>query len=197
MCVPWWGSFSQLGGRVLVRSIFYRGAGGGPGFAFIFTVLFLSFFLVEFPKSLDKTVPACTPGQALRARPPGKRALRRKRTGACCVHVSTELARSPAALPSLSPPFLPKNTASPPIIPKFGKQKHNTELVPICKVPVGCMHGVMPSMLLSSNGFNIDMRSSTGNWIGSWERCRHQITRGRQERIPIRQGLRKGAEGDS
>ena len=57
----------------------------------------------------------------LRARPPGKRALRRKRTGAC-VHVSTELARSPAALPSLSPPFLPKNTASPPIIPKFGKQ---------------------------------------------------------------------------
>lgn len=126
MCVPSWCSFSRSLGRVLVRSIFYRGAGGGPGFAFIFTVLFLSFFLVEFPKSLDKTVPACTPGQAFSSRAStwqeaGKRALQRKRTGAC-VHVSTELARSPAALPSLSPPFLPKNTASPPIIPKFGKQ---------------------------------------------------------------------------
>ena len=49
--------------------LLYGGAGGGGrGFAFIFTVLFLSFFLVEFPKSLDKTVPACTPGQAFSSR---------------------------------------------------------------------------------------------------------------------------------
>ena len=126
MCVPWWCSFSQLVGRVLVRSIFYCMV------ALVVVVVvslsyllyfFCPFFLLSSQKVWIKQFRLARLDKPfLRARPPGKRALRRKRTGACCVHVSTELARSPAALPSLSPPFLPKNTASPPIIPKFGKQ---------------------------------------------------------------------------
>ena len=179
--------------------LLYGGAGGGgPVFAFIFTVLFLSFFLVEFPKSLDKTVPACTPGQAFSSRASTwQEGSSTKKDGSLLCSCLDRIGAFPCcpAQPLSSVP--PEEHRFATDHPQVWETNGSLNLVPICKVPVGCMHGVMPSMLLSSNGFNIDMRSSTGNWIGSWERCRHQITRGRQERIPIRQGLRKGAEGDS
>ena len=155
MCVPWWCSFSRSLGRVLVRSIFYRGAGGGPGFAFIFTVLFLSFFLVEFPKSLDKTVPACTPGQAISSRASTwQEGSSTKKDGSLCSCLDRigAFPCCPAQPLSSVPPEEHRFATD---HPQVWETNGSLNLVPICKVPVGCMHGVMPSMLLSSNGYTI------------------------------------------
>ena len=136
--------------------LLYGGAGGGGrGFAFIFTVLFLSFFLVEFPKSLDKTIPACTPGQAFSSRASTwQEGSSTKKDGSLLCSCLDRIGAFPCcpAQPLSSVP--PEEHRFATDHPQVWETNGSLNLVPICKAPVGCMHGVMPSMLLSSNGFN-------------------------------------------